>query len=173
MNEFSNRRYYYLIFGLCLGLNIYFSFTGLNHTLMEYHSFRQTQTAISTSYLEEGYSNAVPVMGAPWKMPFEYPLVQNISHYLGKIFPGLSKEAAGRLASLLFFWLSLIFISSGLKAFIKGKHSRLMILSLILICPVYLYWSRTYMIESTAFFFSIVFLWAAIKIYSSGKQIYV
>src|SRR6476620_12070476 len=66
-----------IIFGMVFIFSLWAVSQGWNHPLMDFHSFRQTQTAISTAYLIQGgnwLSSETPVLGAPWSIPFEFPV---------------------------------------------------------------------------------------------------
>lgn len=161
----DNKRFYILIFYFSLVLNIYFSFSGLDNTLMEYHNFRQSHTALGAYYINEnGFSldYKAPVLGAPWAIPLEFPIYQGFVAGLRSI-SGMSIEKSGRLVSLFFFYLSLFILYQILKLFIHDSKHRLIIISLVLICPVYLFYSRAVLIESSALFFSLGFLYFALR----------
>src|SRR3569833_806459 len=56
--------------------------------LLEHHAFRQTQTAISAYWLMQGgdfFSYLTPLFGAPWTMPLEYPLFQELAAILCRL----------------------------------------------------------------------------------------
>ena len=157
--------YFLLIFLACLGIHFYYSLIGWSHNLLDQYGFRQTQTAISTYYtIKDGFklNYITPVLGAPWSIPMEFPLYQWIVASI-VIFFKTSLDQTGRFVSLLFFYLSLIPLYSILGLWLKKKNHKLIILSLILLNPTYLFWSRTFMIESLALFLSILFGWMIIK----------
>src|SRR5262249_37528880 len=93
-------------------------------------------------------------------IPIEFPIYQWIVAALGLI--GIQIETAGRLVSYCFFiaclWpIWMIFRSMKLKTEIF-----LITAILFLSSPLYLFWSRTVMIESLALFFAA--LWLALLI---------
>lgn len=152
-------------FIVCLGLNSYFSSVGFNNTLVDRHQFRQTQTAISCYYLhKEGLklSYQTPVLGKPWEIPLEFPTYQFLVVFLKKI-TGIKLDLCGRIISLLFFYLSLFSLFSLLKEMKFSLSERLFFSSFILLSPTYIFWSRTFMIESLSFFLSITFLVLMLK----------
>ena len=59
----------------------WFAFRYARQPILEQDAFRQTLTAL-TSYwmIEEGWSFSyqTPVVGYPWKLPFEFPLYQSV-----------------------------------------------------------------------------------------------
>jgi hypothetical protein len=154
---------------ICVGLfivsvvaNLVFSSVGLRHSLLEVHDFRQVQTALTTRYLqEEGWSLAypTPLFGPPWSAPMEFPFYQMGVARFGSL-TGLPLEPAGRLVALGFLYLALPawFGLAGLLGLPPAR--RWLLLSLILLSPVYLYYSRSFMIESTTLCASAWFLLA-------------
>jgi len=153
-------RYFFLIFIATLLIHLSLSTIGWNNTISDYHGFRQTQTAITTYYvLQDGFrlDYSTPVLGKPWSIPMEFPLFQ----WIVALFVMITKinlDQAGRLASVAFFYLSLIPIYFLLSNFIAKKNHILVFLSLMLASPVYIFWSRTFMIESLAIFLGLTFL---------------
>ena len=149
-----------IVFLLCLGLNFYCSLIGFSDPISKHHAFRKAQTAISAYYtVRDGFKLAyeTPVLGAPWSIPMEFPLYQWTVASVTML-TGMPLDVAGRLVSLFFFYccLPVIFLlarSAGL-----GRAQSLLPLCLVLLCPLYIYWSRTFMIESMALFFSLSFL---------------
>ena len=128
---------------------------GWNNTLSEQHGFRQTQTAITSYYLMRGgpfLSYETPVLGRPWSIPFEFPLYQGLVALASALFKTPLNQT-GRFISEIFFCLSLLigwFLLAELN--IRPVY-RLVFLSLMLVSPQYVFWSRTFMIEPTALFF--------------------
>jgi len=147
-------------FGSLLVFSLWAVSCGWTHNLLDAHGFRQTQTAISTYYLLKGSSvlaYETPVLGPPWSIPFEFPLYQWLVALAVAVLD-LNIESAGRLVSVSFFYLSFISIFSVLGVLHIGRNQRLIVLSFILSSPLYLFWSRTFMIESAALFLSVTFL---------------
>jgi hypothetical protein len=152
-----------LLIAVCL--NIYFISVGFFNPLLDHYAFRQTQTAISVYYyLKEGLTlnYITPVLGTPWSIPFEFPTYQFIVALLCRI-TTIPLEAAGRLISIVFFYLSLYYIYKALQLFYDKIFSLIPII-LILLCPQYIYWSRTFMMESAALFFSIAHCYYLVKL---------
>jgi hypothetical protein len=126
--------------------------------LLEQHGFRQTQTAL-TSYwmIEEGWKLAyeTPVGGYPWTIPFEFPIYQALVAFASSVF-NTPLDATGRIVSFVFLlgcaWpIRLITKRLGLK-----KEVAWIICVLLWSSPLYLFWGRTFMIETTAVFFTLV-----------------
>lgn len=140
---------------------------GLGNAIIDVHPFRQTQTAITAYYMvRDGFSlqYATPVLGSPWSIPMEFPLYQGLVAGVVRVFH-TPLDPTGRVVSLLFFYATLFPLYSLLGRFpglSKGK--RALLLTLVLLNPAYLFWSRTFMIESTAFFFAVLFVWAFVNL---------
>lgn len=161
MLSFINRNKYRILFILSLIFFLGSISIGWNSTLLDYYGFRQTQTAITVSYLLKGgpwLAYETPVLGPPWSIPFEFPLYQWIVASAVKV-GGFPIDQTGRFVSVLFFILALYPIFKILKALKLTTNNILLILSLICFSPQYIFWSRTFMIESTALALSAYYLW--------------
>jgi hypothetical protein len=179
MNEnFTKRKIAEWVPSLLLSLMIFGTvlIANYNQPIIDIHSFRQCQTAISAYWFNWGnpinslLNYETPLFGVPWKVPFEFPLYQAIVSAVSQ-FTGLAIHASGRLTSLTFFVLTLLPFASLVKGL--GLERRFFFIATIfwLFSPLYLYWSRTVMIESTAVFFGFVFL-AALERGVSCKKCY-
>lgn len=145
-----------------------------NHAIIESHSFRQTQTAISTYYLiKDGltFNYVTPVFGTPWTIPFEAPIYQISVALFAKISP-LGLDANGRIVSAL-YWLGCLILGYRiiLHLFPQRKITAQVFIILALASPLYLFWSRTFMIETTALFFGLGFLYALMRFTDKGGWI--
>jgi hypothetical protein len=145
------------VFGTCLLSSLALLLVGLHNTLYsDLHSFRQCQTALTCFYmLKSGLTlrYQTPVLGPPWPSAvFEFPAYQwvvvELTRYLG-----VPLDAAGRAVSIVFFLLILVPLYAVLAALGVARTHRLVFLSLFVASPFYIFWSRTFMIESTALFF--------------------
>jgi hypothetical protein len=131
---------------------------GLFQPLVDRFAFRQTQTALTAFWLMRGgpiLAYETPVVGFPWSIPYEFPLYQIIVAALSR---GVPLDAAGRIVSFAFFvgclWpLRVLFRALRFDALVFPCVSILFLLS-----PLYLFWGRTFMIETCALFFSLVWL---------------
>jgi hypothetical protein len=153
----------FLAYGLFVGSLAFFLNTahhGWQSSLLEDQGFRQTQTAISAYYMvKQGPKLAyeTPVLGPPWAVPFEFPLYQwLVAASVARLHTPL--DQTGRFFSLAFFLLTLIPANHLLGQMKFSRENRLVILSFLLISPFYLYWSRAFLIESTALFFGMAYL---------------
>lgn len=149
-----------------LAFAAYFTFRYINQPLIGLHAFRQTQTAL-TSYwmLQEGWTLAyqTPVTGYPWSIPFEFPIYQSLVAAIAAL-TNFDLEAVGRFIS--FFFLA----ACAWPAFAMSPRLNLpkevpwVFCALLWSSPLNLYWGRTFMIETTALFFSLACLPFAIDV---------
>lgn len=147
--------------------------TGINLPLLDLHSFRQTQTALSADAILHGgpwIAYQTPVLGAPWSIPFEFPIYQLLAALLAWI--GVPLDAAGRLVGFGFFLmmlapLALLFRMAGL-----GRVAFAVTAILYLTSPIYLYWSRTFLMESCALFFSLSWLALTLRYLAAPHRVW-
>lgn len=133
--------------------------------ILERHSFRQTQTAISAYYMmHDGFSLRywTPVLGSGYSIPFEFPIYQYICSVLAKI-PGFNLDIVGRFVSLIFSILCLLVNDNILKRLRFESATRAACMWAICFSPIFLFWSGTFMIESCALFFALASLFYALK----------
>lgn len=145
---------------------------GLSEPVFSIHSFRQSQTALTSYYLiENGFSfnYETPVVGFPWSIPFEFPLYQWIVSIISSIF-NFNLLATGRFVSSLLGFMCVVPIYKSLFSLGISRKYFFYISSLFLTSPLYLYWSGTFMIESTALFFTLYFFYYSIKIFNCNYQ---
>ncbi len=146
---------------------------GWSHAISDAYGWRQTQTAITAYFMQQGgpwLNYETPVLGPPWALPHEFPVYQLVVAALANT-TGLQLEAAGRAVSLGFFYATLavaylLFAELG----VSPRH-RLLVLSFWLVSPLYLFWSRTFMIESTALFLSLAFLTFGGRFFARGRHL--
>lgn len=163
--SFFQANIFRLLFLLGAFYFFYYALHGWNGSLLEAFSFRQTQTAISVQYMVRGgplLGYETPVLGPPWSIPFEFPIYQYLVAAVTAL-TGYGLDQSGRLVSLLSF-ISLLYPLYVLTAPLFTDRSRAYI-ALLLLCisPQYLYWSRTFMIESTALALALWYLYGIKK----------
>jgi hypothetical protein len=154
-----------VLFIACLAYYLVATSIGWNNTILDYSGFRQTQTAISAYYMIGKFPSLAyetPVLGPPWSIPFEFPLYQWIVAAIVTLL-GTPLDQTGRFVSVAFFLLTLIPAYHILGALKITSHSRFIMLSLLLISPFYVFWSRAFMIESTVLFLSMSYLASALS----------
>jgi hypothetical protein len=128
--------------------------------LLEAHSFRQTQTAISSYWMADGgpwLAYQTPVLGAPWSIPFEFPLFQALALAAASLLP-INLDQAGRLVSCLFGIATAWPLRHAIRSITGRERLADLAAGLVLLSPLMLFWSRAFMIETTAVFFSIAFV---------------
>ncbi|WP_370677653.1 hypothetical protein [Pleomorphomonas sp. PLEO] len=138
---------------------------GFSYPILDAHAFRQTQTALSVYWMGHGgalLNYETPVLGAPWAIPFEFPIYQWMVLGVSRV-SGLPLDGAGRSVSYAFFLLTLIPLRVISGYFYKSRDVFLISVILFLISPIYLFWSRTFMIESVALFASLSFIACVIR----------
>ncbi|HET7535752.1 MAG TPA: glycosyltransferase family 39 protein, partial [Candidatus Didemnitutus sp.] len=130
------------------------------------HEFRQTQTAISAFFIkaEDNYSLAypTPVLGKPWSAPMEFPLYQWSVAALSTR-TGWSLTACARAISAICFYATLPAIFLLLGRLGLPPPRRLFVLALLLTTPIYIFYSRAFLIEAMALAFSAWFLAAFVE----------
>ena len=140
--------------------------TNLQSGLLVGLEFRQTQTAISSLFiqLERNFSLAypTPVLGKPWSIPMEFPLYQWSTVWLSNA-TGWSLTVSARVLSALSFYATLpaLFRLLGLLGLLRAR--RLLVLGVVLSSPLYIFYSRAFLIESMALAFSVWFLAAFVE----------
>jgi Dolichyl-phosphate-mannose-protein mannosyltransferase len=133
---------------------------GWNNTINDHHSFRQSQNAIMADCIAKrpfSFSFDLPVLGKPWAIPTEFPsydiIVSKCSRYTG-----LALDQSGRLVCAFFYLMTMIPIYFLLKIRGVSLVNAMLIISILLGSPFYLFWSRTFMPESTVIFFSFSYI---------------
>ena len=161
-------------FGLAL-IAVIFWLTTSSQPLIDQHEFRQTQTAITSLFLEPSLKGLLnyetPVLGSAWSIPFEFPFYQLLAYALSKFSP-FSLDSSGRLISSFFGLLCVAPVYGLMRLFQIKKVGRYWFLILYFSSPIYLYWNRTFMIESTALFFSLssLYYYCKIRISSANRS---
>lgn len=153
-------------------LNAYVLWVGLTHDLDDLYGFRQAQTAIVAFWLVKEphlFAYQMPSLGYPWSVPFEFPVYQWIVSFLAKA--GVPLVPAGRVVSFIFSVGCLMPIKILMDEFRLPLRSFLIFAVLYLACPFCIFWSRTFMIESTALFFSLCWLAAFIVHRRNGAML--
>ena len=155
----------FLVFVVLLGLALWFTTRGWHASILDRHEFRQTQTAISTYWIKEAgfhLNYETPLFGPPWSIPMEFPLYQWLVASTSSIL-GSGLESSARGVSLFFFFATLPAVY-GLCGLINLAPSRrFLVLGVILTSPTYLFWARTFMIETTALCLATWFLYALVR----------
>jgi hypothetical protein len=134
---------------------------GWKSGLLQGNEFRQSQTAISTLFIqrENNFSLAypTPVLGKPWAVPMEFPLYQWSVAVVSSV-TGLPLIQAARAVSSLCFYLTLPAVWLLFKRLRLTPTQRWIALGAMLTCPLYIFYSRAFLIETMALMFSVWFL---------------
>jgi 4-amino-4-deoxy-L-arabinose transferase-like glycosyltransferase len=149
----------WLLAATLLCFDLFILLYGISNGINDLFTFRQTQTALTAYWLikePHTFAYITPVLGAPWSMPFEYPVYQWLAVFLTKV--GVPLVAAGRLVSFAAFVGCLIPLWSMTRDLKISRRAFLVVAAVYLACPFYIYWSRTFMIETTALFLSLCWL---------------
>src|SRR4051812_35514617 len=145
-----------------LALTLWLTTRGWQNSILDRHEFRQLQTATSAYWLrEDGYKldYELPLFGPPWSIPMEFPVHQWIVATTSNVL-GTPLEQTARGVGI-FFLLALLPAVYGLAGFFGLAPSRrLLVAAAVLASPTYLFYSRAFMIETTALCFSTWFLYA-------------
>jgi hypothetical protein len=127
------------------------------------HEFRQAQTAITALFVQRDHDFSLayptPVLGKPWSIPFEFPLYQWTVVAVSNA-TGLPLIQAGRAVSVACFYLMLPALWLLLGRLGVAGTRRLLPLGMVLSCPLYFIYARSFMIETMALMFSLWFLHA-------------
>ncbi len=150
------------LFAFMLVLALWLTTRGWHNSILDRHEFRQLQTATSTYWLKTGgykLDYELPLFGPPWSIPMEFPVYQwivaTVSNTLGT---PLEETARGVGVFFLFALLPAVY---GLAGFLGLAPSRrLLVAAAVLASPTYLFYSRTFMIETTALCLATWFLYA-------------
>lgn len=127
--------------------------------------FRQAQTALSAYFIDQDsnfdLAYPTPVLGKPWSVPMEFPLYQWTVVVTSRV-TGLGLTKAGRAVSLACFYLCLpaLFLLLGRWGVDPGR--RWLVLALVVTCPLYIFYSRAFLIETMALMLALWF-WVAFE----------
>jgi hypothetical protein len=131
---------------------------------VERHGFRQTQTAISAFWLSRGsplLAYETPVLGPPWAIPFEFPFYQWTVSLLSSS-THMPIDQSGRAIGLLFFYGGLVPVAWLVRRLLLPPSVLVTFALLYLASPLYLFWSRTVLVETTAMTLSLAYLCSAV-----------
>jgi hypothetical protein len=151
------------LFFAALAFSLFVSLRWAKQPLLDQHDFRQTQTALSTYWLAQHSGLAhwldyeTPVFGSPWQIPMELPLFQWLVA-LVHVLSGIPLDPAGRCLSALLFYCALWPISMLVRDLGFDRRCFHLTAGLLLLSPVYIYWSRAFLIESTALLLSLLYV---------------
>jgi hypothetical protein len=137
-----------------------------NAPILDRHDFRQLQTAVSAHWLkQDGFrlDYETPLFGPPsWSIPMEFPVYQWCVARLSSL-TGLALDQSGRTTSIFFLLATLpaVCALAGLGGL--RRPARLLVAATVLSSPVYLFYGRAFMIETTALCFATWFVVATAR----------
>ena len=147
---------------LCaVALNLWWVTRAWHESLRDGHEFRQFQTAITAYYFQqEGVKLAyeTPVLGPPWSIPMEFPTYQAVVAWLSRA-TGAPLEQTGRAVGILFFYAALPAVFLLLRQWRIPRPLAWSAVAAVLTTPIYAFYSRTFLIETTALCLGLWFLW--------------
>jgi hypothetical protein len=131
------------------------------------HEFRQTQTALISHYIDKDNNFSLfyetPIVGKPWvSVLLEVPLYEWAVVGVKRV-TGWPLVESARLVTLGSFYLLLPAIYLLLGRFELTPARRLFVLALVLACPVYIFYSRAFLMDATALMCSAWFLWGYLR----------
>ena len=144
-------------------VHLVLGFVGWNHRIIHGDSaasFRTAQTALNCYWMlghQYRVAYETPVFGPPWSMPYEFPLYEWIVAAVVTM-SGWPLDQTGRAVVQGFFLLCLWPCWSLLGRLGVAPRLRVCPLVLLLLSPFYVYWSRAFLIESTALFLALAYL---------------
>ena len=156
----SDRTTARLLFVFVLLAHFALATLGWQRSLLTRHEFRQTQTALTTYFLQQDglrLDYPTPVLGKPWSVPMEFPLYEGLVAKVAQ-WTGWALEPAGRGLALLFFYAALPALARVLTDWGLAGTRRWLALTFVVGAPVYLFYSRSFLIESTALCLALWFL---------------
>jgi hypothetical protein len=134
---------------------------GISQRTLPGNEFRQTQTAISALFIQRGNDFSLayptPVLGKPWAVPFEFPLYQWTVVVVSNTFK-LNLTVAARVVSAACFYLTLPALWLLLRRLGVSPLVRWVALCFVVSCPLYIFYSRAFLIETMALMASAWFL---------------
>lgn len=126
--------------------------------LLDLHSFRQTQTAISTYYMVGNpgvfLDYTTPILGKPWAIPLEVPFYQWVVARWHE-FTRMGLDQSGKLVSIAFLFASIWPLWILLRTLQIPLAVRWLAIAVFLSMPLHLYWGRAFLIETMGLFLSL------------------
>jgi len=156
--------FYKLIFLLAIIFSSLIVLSSLDIPILEHHAFRQTQTAIISWHMSSPLDlvyTPLPIFGPPWTLNQELPIFQYLVKVIS-VYAGLDTlqglQNVGRSLSWVFLLLTLVPIYYLSKLHSIDRDDFFIFSSLYLSAPLYVFFSTSFAIESTALFVSMTFL---------------
>jgi hypothetical protein len=163
----GERRVLTTIFVVALLFNLHGVTYNWTVGFMSGHEFRQAHTAIVAYYIDQQNNFSLlyetPIFGKPWvSLLLEVPIYEWAVVGLSRL-TGLPHVIAARTISAACFYLTLPAIWLLLGRLALPKPRRLLVLALILSAPVYIFYSRAFLMDSMALMASAWWLVAFVR----------
>lgn len=159
------------IFLLALGQFMIFTWLTLGQPIIDLWGFRPPQTAIAVPYIlrnGQWLATALPILGEPWVIPFEFPFFQWCVALLASL-TGAPVDASGRLVSAFFAIATLWPLFLLAKSVGLGRRFALIAGALWLMAPVVSFFGRSFLIETTVVFLSAGWLAFYVRTVTRGR----
>jgi Dolichyl-phosphate-mannose-protein mannosyltransferase len=154
-------------------LSVLVRLINLDSPLFTGNTFRQTLTAITVwTYIKEGISIGAyqtPVFGPPWTMPVEFPIYQLTVALLVKL-GVMNIDMAGRIATILYFYLSASFLFLISRRYL-GTIASTCVLLFYVWSPFMIVWSRNFMIDYASVAFSLGYFYCFTRWFGDPRKI--
>jgi hypothetical protein len=160
------RRVIPALFVALLAFNFWAVSVGWKNLNLPGCEFRQAQTAVSAYFIQQDHDYSLayptPVLGTPWSIPMEFPLYQwTVAAISNRTGWSLTSTARGVSAFCFYAALPALYLLLGSLGFARGL--RLLVLSFVLTCPLYIFYARAFMIETMALMAGAWYLCALVR----------
>ncbi len=167
------QRMFVLLFALALTAHGWWVTRNWATPFLSGHEFRQTQTAINAYYIDRQDNFSLlyetPIVGKPWvSVLMEVPIYEWAVVGLSRS-AGLPYHLAARTITLACFYLTLPALFLLLGQLRLEWSRRLPALALTLVCPVYIYYSRAFLMDSMALLGSAWFLYGYLRMMQARR----
>lgn len=153
-------------FGALLAAHFYLATGNWRSGMMPGHEFRQVLTANNAYYIDQENNFSLryssPVLGKPWSIPIEYPLYEWAVVGLSRA-TGWPHVVAARTVTLACFYLTLPALFLLLGDVGVAPRRRWVMLGLVLCAPLYIFYSRAFLMDSMALLGAAWFLAAFVR----------
>lgn len=160
-------RWFAAIFVVALLAHVWLTAANFRIPFLLGHEFRQSQTALITYYIDQQNNFSPlyeqPILGKPWVgFILEFPLYQWCVVGLSRA-TGLEHHVAARSISWACFALALPALALLLGRLGLTRPRQGFVLALLLLCPVYIFYTRAFLIDAMAWMFSAWFVAAFVR----------
>lgn len=146
------------VFVVAFVAHLWLVFFNLHVPFLSGHEFRQSQTALITYYIDKQNNFSPlyeqPIFGKPWvSFILEFPLYQWSVVGLSRS-TGWPHFLSARVISIACFLLSLPALYLALRRLGLDWRRTLLVLAFVVLCPVYIFYTRAFLIDSMAAMFA-------------------